>query len=109
MKSEAEQRAKQEEEWNKKEQEKQQAAWDKYLQEMEKEEGTIQEIEESIIVEEEEIIIEELPQQKTYVVKPGDTLYSLSNKFYITVEELRKLNNMPDNNLRVGQVLVVSP
>ena len=45
---------------------------------------------------------------KTYTVKVGDTLYSLSNKFYITIEQLKELNNMKDNNLRVGQVLVVS-
>ena len=48
-------------------------------------------------------------QVKTYTVKPGDTLYSLSNKFYITVEKLKELNNMTNNNLSVGQVLVVSP
>ncbi|MCB9255609.1 MAG: LysM peptidoglycan-binding domain-containing protein [Chitinophagales bacterium] len=46
---------------------------------------------------------------KTYVVKPGDTLYSLSNKFYITVEDLMQLNNLKDYNLKVGQLLVVSP
>ena len=60
----------------------------------------------------EEVIIEKPYQEvsvKTYTVKPGDTLYSLSNKFYITVEKLKELNNMKDNNLRVGQVLVVSP
>jgi len=44
----------------------------------------------------------------TYTVKAGDTLYSLSNKFYLTVEELKELNNLTDNNLSIGQVLVVS-
>lgn len=60
----------------------------------------------------EEVVIEKPYQEttiKTYVVKPGDTLYSLSNKFYITVEKLKELNNMTDNNLSVGQVLLVSP
>jgi LysM repeat protein len=60
----------------------------------------------------EEVIIEKPYQEvnvKTYTVKAGDTLYSLSNKFYITVEKLKEMNNMKDNNLRVGQVLVVSP
>ncbi|MFT4968437.1 MAG: LysM repeat protein [Chitinophagales bacterium] len=46
---------------------------------------------------------------KSYTVKVGDTLYSLSNRFYVTVEQLKELNNLEDNNLRVGQVLVVSP
>ena len=60
----------------------------------------------------EEVAIEKPYQEarvKTYEVKPGDTLYSLSNKFYITVEKLKELNKMMDNNLSVGQVLVVSP
>jgi LysM repeat protein len=60
----------------------------------------------------EEVAIEKPYQEatvKTYKVKLGDTLYSLSNKFYITVEKLKALNNMKDNNLSVGQVLVVSP
>jgi len=60
----------------------------------------------------EEVLIEKPYQEstvKSYVVKVGDTLYSLSNKFYITVEKLKELNKMTDNNLSVGQVLVVSP
>jgi len=60
----------------------------------------------------EEVLIEKPYQEstvKTYVVKVGDTLYSLSNKFYITVEKLMELNKMIDNNLSVGQVLLVSP
>ena len=46
---------------------------------------------------------------KTYTVKAGDTLYSLSNKFYLTVEKLKELNNLTDNNLTIGQILIVSP
>lgn len=60
----------------------------------------------------EEVKIEKSYEQatvKTYTVKAGDTLYSLSNRFYITVEKLKELNNLVDNNLRVGQELVVSP
>jgi LysM repeat protein len=60
----------------------------------------------------EEVVVEKPYTEvevKTYTVKAGDTLYSLSNRFHISVEQLKELNNMGDNNLRVGQVLVVSP
>jgi len=41
---------------------------------------------------------------KSYVVKKGDTLFSLAKSSSITVEELRRLNNMTvDEALRLGQ------
>ncbi len=58
-------------------------------------------------------VVVEKPYQETtvntYTVKAGDTLYSLSNKFYLTVEKLKELNNLTDNNLTIGQILIVSP
>ena len=47
------------------------------------------------------------PIDKTYKVKPGDTLYNISKRFGITVDDIKTLNNMADNNIRVGQTLVV--
>ena len=38
-----------------------------------------------------------------YTVQPGDTLYSLSRKFNLSVDELKKLNNLSDNAINVGQ------
>lgn len=41
---------------------------------------------------------------KRYMVKKGDTLYSLAKSSSVTVEELRRLNNMAgDDALRLGQ------
>ncbi len=40
-------------------------------------------------------------------VEEGDTLYSLSNKYNITIAELKRLNNLPDNSISIGQVLRV--
>ena len=41
-----------------------------------------------------------------YTVKPGDTLWSLSKRFNVSIEELVKWNNIKDRNLIiVGQVL----
>jgi LysM repeat protein len=44
----------------------------------------------------------------TYVVRPGDTLYRISRMYDIPVDELRRLNALEDNVIRVGQVLVIS-
>ncbi len=42
-----------------------------------------------------------------YQVAKGDTLYSISKKFNLTVEELKSKNNISDNNLSLGQTLRV--
>ncbi|MCX7769761.1 MAG: NlpC/P60 family protein [Proteobacteria bacterium] len=48
------------------------------------------------------------PQEKTvYVVKKGDTLYSISKKFSISIDEIKKLNNIKDNTLTAGTQLVL--
>ncbi|GGH40325.1 N-acetylmuramidase [Mangrovimonas yunxiaonensis] len=43
-----------------------------------------------------------------YVVEKGDTLYSISKKFNLTVERLQQLNNIKGTTIDVGQVLVVN-
>ena len=42
-----------------------------------------------------------------YQVKTGDTLYSIANKYNISVNELKTINNLNNNNLAVGQLLNV--
>ncbi|MDO6596076.1 glucosaminidase domain-containing protein [Oceanihabitans sp. 2_MG-2023] len=44
-----------------------------------------------------------------YTVAKGDTLYSISKKYKITVQELQELNGLNDTGLFVGQVLYVKP
>jgi LysM repeat protein len=45
---------------------------------------------------------------KIYVVLQGDTLYSISRRFGLTVDDLKGLNNLSDNTIKIGQKLVVS-
>lgn len=47
------------------------------------------------------------PVEERYVVKPGDTLYSISRLYGITVEELMRMNSLERTNIDVGQVLIV--
>ena len=44
----------------------------------------------------------------THKVKQGDTLSGIAQKAKISVAELKRLNNLSSNNLKLGQVLVVS-
>lgn len=42
-----------------------------------------------------------------YIVKRGDTLYSIALKNNTTVDKLRELNNLNTNTLTIGQILVL--
>ncbi|WP_345949902.1 glucosaminidase domain-containing protein [Mucilaginibacter sp. PAMB04274] len=52
-------------------------------------------------------LIRTAPANKLYTVTTGDTLYSISKRFGLTVDELKALNNMFDNNIKIGQPLIV--
>jgi len=43
-----------------------------------------------------------------YIVQPGDTLYSLSIKFDIEIDELKRINSLKSNLINPGQRLIVS-
>lgn len=45
----------------------------------------------------------------TYSVQPGDTLYSISRRFNLTVETLKGYNGLKSNDLSIGQVLYLHP
>lgn len=46
-------------------------------------------------------------ENKVHVVQKGDTLYSLSKRYFISVDEIKRMNNMNSNNLAIGQKLMV--
>ena len=50
------------------------------------------------------LIIDEV---NTIKVSKGDTLYSIAKKYNTTVDELKKLNNLTNNTLSIGQTLKV--
>lgn len=61
--------------------------------------------ESNIVLNEEDRIKEELNNEELYTIQKGDTLYSLSKKFNLTVEQLKEKNNLKDNSLSIGQVI----
>ena len=44
---------------------------------------------------------------KTYTVVPGDSLYKIANKYGTSVDEIKRLNNLTNNNLSIGQTLLI--
>jgi LysM repeat protein len=46
---------------------------------------------------------------QTHTVRQGDTLYSISRQYEITVTELREWNELTEDNLSVGDILRVAP
>ena len=55
-------------------------------------------------------ILEEEPNENDdiYVVKKGDTLYSISKKLNISIDTLKALNKLNTNEIYVGQQLILS-
>ena len=45
--------------------------------------------------------------QNIYIVKKGDTLYKIAHMYGTTVDNLKALNNLKNNNLSIGQKLIV--
>lgn len=45
----------------------------------------------------------------TYSVQIGDTLYSISRRFNLTVETLKEYNGLRSNDISIGQILYVHP
>ena len=41
----------------------------------------------------------------THIVKKGDTLYGISKKYGIPVDEIKRLNGIQSNNLNIGQII----
>ncbi|MBQ3422770.1 MAG: LysM peptidoglycan-binding domain-containing protein, partial [Romboutsia sp.] len=48
---------------------------------------------------------EDTPTENTYIVKRGDTLYSIASRFNTSIEEIKKINNLTSNTLQIGQIL----
>lgn len=46
-------------------------------------------------------------KNKQYKVRRGDTLYSISEKFNMSVNSIKRLNNLQGNDLTIGQTIII--
>lgn len=53
------------------------------------------------------IIPEKSTGEINYIVQKGDNLYSIANKYGVTVDDIKRLNNLSTNTLQVGQILKI--
>ena len=71
----------------------------------------------TVVVEKEEVKVDQPKVNKevvdiasvedVYIVQKGDTYYGISRKFTLTVEELKEINELSNEELSVGQVLKI--
>ena len=55
------------------------------------------------------ILPEEELSENMYIVKPGDSLYSIARRYNTTIDVIRSLNNLTSDTLSIGQILVLRP
>ena len=42
-----------------------------------------------------------------YIVQKGDNLYTIANKYDVTIDDIKKLNNLSTTTLQIGQILKI--
>lgn len=78
------------------------------VQKIKREDRVLSQINQNIGKAVKDSLIQNTPANKLYTIKTGDTLYNISRRFGLTVDELKALNNMADNTIKIGQTLVVA-
>ncbi|MDB5135749.1 MAG: LysM peptidoglycan-binding protein [Mucilaginibacter sp.] len=77
------------------------------VQKEKREDKVLTQINDNSITAEKDSVIQTSPANKLYSVVPGDTLYSISRRFGLTVDELKELNSLTDDHIKIGQKLTV--
>jgi LysM repeat protein len=52
-------------------------------------------------------IIEKLPGFAIYYVKPGDSLWQIGKKYYVSVQRLKDMNNLTSDEIRSGDKILI--
>jgi len=78
------------------------------VQKIKREDRVFTQIDQNIGKANQDSVVQATPGNKLYTVQTGDTLYNISKRFGLTVGELKTLNSMADNNIKIGQQLVVA-
>ena len=59
---------------------------------------------------EERVVTRQAPEREpvqTHTVSAGETMFSIARKYSITVGDIKRWNNLPDENIKLGQTLSV--
>ncbi len=78
------------------------------IQKIKREDRVLTQINQNIGKAIKDSLVENTPTNKLYTIKQGDTLYNVSKRFGLTVDELKSLNNMADNSIKIGQKLIIA-
>ena len=78
------------------------------VQKIKREDRVLTQINQKIGIAIKDSLVQNTPVSKLYTIKQGDTLYNISKRFGLTIDELKALNNMADNNIKLGQQLVIA-
>ena len=77
------------------------------IQKIKREDRVFTEINQNVAKAAKDSINRTLQSNRLHTVATGDTLYNISKRYGLTVDELKALNGMTDNNIKIGQQLVV--
>lgn len=78
------------------------------IEKIKREDKVLAQISKNIPEEKKDEAVKPAVVMKIYEVKKGDTLYSISRRFSLTVEDIRILNNLQKEDIQLGQLLLVS-
>lgn len=78
------------------------------ISKIKREDRVFTQIDQNIVKTEKDSIIKKTSADKVYTVQQGDTLFNISNRFGLTVDDLKALNNIENNTIRIGQKLVLA-
>ena len=42
-----------------------------------------------------------------YIIRPGDTLYTIAKRYNTSVDEIKKINNFSNNMLKIGDIILI--
>ncbi|MBO5146612.1 MAG: DUF3794 domain-containing protein [Lachnospiraceae bacterium] len=52
-------------------------------------------------------VLEKLPGFAIYYVKPGDSLWQIGKKYYVSVQRIREMNNLAGDEIKAGDKLLI--
>lgn len=78
------------------------------LQKIKREDRVLTQINNNIGNAVKDSLVQSTSPNKLYTIKQGDTLYNISKRFGLTIDELKALNNMADNTIKLGQQIIIA-